>query len=268
MDTRIPTAVPSRRTHEVDHRGLRPDRPVHRVRRRHTRRAGSAPPDTGLPGTRSGPRPPSRAPQTPCPQAHFMRHTPTMEIAAHLTHLRQAGQSLADFAEAAGPDAPVPTCPDWQVHDLVRHTGAVHLWATAFVAEGTSRPGLWRTGLTWTGPSCSPGTARRTPRWSTRSRRRRTTWSAGRSCRRRRRGRSGRGARRTRRRCTGWTPSRRSAAPTGRPSMRPWRRTASTSCCAAFTRARAAGCVPRSRGRCGCGQRTRMRMRMRCGPYA
>ncbi|WP_327358485.1 maleylpyruvate isomerase family mycothiol-dependent enzyme [Streptomyces sp. NBC_01304] len=63
-----------------------------------------------------------------------------MEIAAHLTHLRQAGQSLADFAEAAGPDAPVPTCPDWQVHDLVRHTGAVHLWATAFVAEGHKSP--------------------------------------------------------------------------------------------------------------------------------
>ncbi|MDG4860330.1 maleylpyruvate isomerase family mycothiol-dependent enzyme [Streptomyces sp. T-3] len=63
-----------------------------------------------------------------------------MEIATHLSHLSLAGQSLADLAEAAGPDAPVPTCPDWQVRDLVRHTGTVHIWATAFVVEGHMSP--------------------------------------------------------------------------------------------------------------------------------
>jgi uncharacterized protein (TIGR03083 family) len=29
----------------------------------------------------------------------------------------------------------VPTCPGWQVRDLLRHTGAVHRWAAGFVAE-------------------------------------------------------------------------------------------------------------------------------------
>ncbi|MFI2368131.1 maleylpyruvate isomerase family mycothiol-dependent enzyme [Streptomyces sp. NPDC018833] len=43
---------------------------------------------------------------------------------------------LASAAEAAGPAAPVPTCPGWQVRDLLRHTGTVHRWATAFVTDG------------------------------------------------------------------------------------------------------------------------------------
>ena len=29
---------------------------------------------------------------------------------------------------ATGPDAPVSTCPEWTVHDLVRHLGRVHNW--------------------------------------------------------------------------------------------------------------------------------------------
>ncbi|GAA2993814.1 maleylpyruvate isomerase family mycothiol-dependent enzyme [Streptomyces fulvorobeus] len=59
-----------------------------------------------------------------------------MEIAEHITSLSDAGLSLAAAAEEAGPDAPVPACPDWQVRHLLRHTGMVHRWATAFVAEG------------------------------------------------------------------------------------------------------------------------------------
>ncbi|MFF8289318.1 maleylpyruvate isomerase family mycothiol-dependent enzyme [Streptomyces sp. NPDC016309] len=59
-----------------------------------------------------------------------------MEIMEHIKSLAEEGRLLADAAEAAGPDAPVPTCPDWRVRDLLRHTGMVHRWATAFVAEG------------------------------------------------------------------------------------------------------------------------------------
>ncbi len=63
-----------------------------------------------------------------------------MDTAAHIAALRREGQLLAANAEAAGPDATVSTCPGWQVRDLVRHTGAVHRWATGFVAERHTSP--------------------------------------------------------------------------------------------------------------------------------
>ncbi|MCX5053338.1 MULTISPECIES: maleylpyruvate isomerase family mycothiol-dependent enzyme [unclassified Streptomyces] len=59
-----------------------------------------------------------------------------METAQFLEILDREGQLFCLAAEAAGTDAEVPTCPPWQVRDLVRHTGMVHRWAAAFVAEG------------------------------------------------------------------------------------------------------------------------------------
>ncbi|MGW0190017.1 maleylpyruvate isomerase family mycothiol-dependent enzyme [Streptomyces sp. NPDC003362] len=50
--------------------------------------------------------------------------------------LDREGRLLAAAAERAGTDAKVPTCPGWQVRDLLRHTGAVHLWAASYVREG------------------------------------------------------------------------------------------------------------------------------------
>ncbi len=48
---------------------------------------------------------------------------------------------MADAAEAAGLDAKVPTCPDWRVRDLLRHTGGVHRFAAAIVGGRlTKRP--------------------------------------------------------------------------------------------------------------------------------
>ncbi|MFJ8822622.1 maleylpyruvate isomerase family mycothiol-dependent enzyme [Streptomyces sp. NPDC102467] len=58
-----------------------------------------------------------------------------MEIAEHLHVLDTEGRRLAVAAERAGVDAKVPTCPGWQIRDLLRHTGMVHRWAAAFVAE-------------------------------------------------------------------------------------------------------------------------------------
>ncbi|MEU1406040.1 maleylpyruvate isomerase family mycothiol-dependent enzyme [Streptomyces sp. NPDC005728] len=63
-----------------------------------------------------------------------------METAEFLRTLDREGRSLAAAAETAGTDAKVPTCPQWQVKDLLRHTGAVHRWATAYVAEGHTAP--------------------------------------------------------------------------------------------------------------------------------
>ncbi|UUU20019.1 maleylpyruvate isomerase family mycothiol-dependent enzyme [Streptomyces sp. DSM 40750] len=63
-----------------------------------------------------------------------------METAEHIRALDEEGRLLAAAARKAGTDAEVPTCPGWRVRDLVRHTGLVHRWATAFVAEGHTSP--------------------------------------------------------------------------------------------------------------------------------
>ncbi|PAZ15745.1 hypothetical protein CLM62_13225 [Streptomyces sp. SA15] len=59
-----------------------------------------------------------------------------MDTAEYVSILDREGRSLAAAAEEAGTGAEVPTCPGWQVRDLLRHTGMVHRWAEAFVAEG------------------------------------------------------------------------------------------------------------------------------------
>lgn len=59
-----------------------------------------------------------------------------METADFLQTLDREGRLLAAAAELAGTGAEVPSCPRWQVRDLLRHTGAVHEWAAAYVAEG------------------------------------------------------------------------------------------------------------------------------------
>ncbi|MFH8405658.1 maleylpyruvate isomerase family mycothiol-dependent enzyme [Streptomyces sp. NPDC018019] len=58
-----------------------------------------------------------------------------MEIADFIDSLERDGRLLADAAEKAGADAPVPTCPEWRVRDLLVHTGRVHRWATRYVAD-------------------------------------------------------------------------------------------------------------------------------------
>ncbi|MFD9165498.1 maleylpyruvate isomerase family mycothiol-dependent enzyme [Streptomyces sp. NPDC059558] len=63
-----------------------------------------------------------------------------MEITEHVQALAHEGELLAEAAERAGTDAAVPTCPGWRVTDLLRHTGSVHRWATAYVAERRLEP--------------------------------------------------------------------------------------------------------------------------------
>jgi uncharacterized protein (TIGR03083 family) len=63
-----------------------------------------------------------------------------MEIPAHVAALRREGGLLADAAERADPDQPIPTTPGWRMRDLVRHMGGVHRWARTHVAEGRMVP--------------------------------------------------------------------------------------------------------------------------------
>lgn len=64
----------------------------------------------------------------------------SMEISDYLAALRREGDALASVAARAALDAPIPTCAGWNLRDLIRHTGGVHRWATAHVAEGRTTP--------------------------------------------------------------------------------------------------------------------------------
>ena len=54
-----------------------------------------------------------------------------METATYLHAIRVDAAALADAGQVAGPAAPVPSCPEWTVADLLGHIGLVHRWATA-----------------------------------------------------------------------------------------------------------------------------------------
>src|ERR1700760_4095511 len=63
-----------------------------------------------------------------------------MRIDEHLTTLRTEGEPLAAAVAAAGWDAQVAGCPQWQVRDLVRHQGSIHRWARAIVTIPRVQP--------------------------------------------------------------------------------------------------------------------------------
>jgi uncharacterized protein (TIGR03083 family) len=56
-----------------------------------------------------------------------------MELDDYLAVIAAEGERFVAAAVEAGLDAPVPTCPDWVVRDVVLHNGEVHRWATAVV---------------------------------------------------------------------------------------------------------------------------------------
>ncbi|MEU6409553.1 maleylpyruvate isomerase family mycothiol-dependent enzyme [Microbispora sp. NPDC046933] len=61
------------------------------------------------------------------------------------THLRHTEAAAAEIGRMAavvrGADGttPVPTCPGWDLGELVAHTGAVHRWAAAMVRDAADR---------------------------------------------------------------------------------------------------------------------------------
>lgn len=54
-----------------------------------------------------------------------------MDHETYLAHIVEQSEALQAAAVAAGPSAPVPTCPKWTVHDLVSHIAGVHGWVCA-----------------------------------------------------------------------------------------------------------------------------------------
>lgn len=63
-----------------------------------------------------------------------------MEVLEHIAALRTNGDLLAMAAMHAELDAPIPTCPGWEMRDLLRHVGSVHRWATGIVVGRLTEP--------------------------------------------------------------------------------------------------------------------------------
>ena len=57
----------------------------------------------------------------------------------YLAHLAHDGARMAGLARG-NLDARVPTCPDWSLRDLLRHTGNVHRWFSSATRERTDGP--------------------------------------------------------------------------------------------------------------------------------
>jgi uncharacterized protein (TIGR03083 family) len=62
-------------------------------------------------------------------------HCEGVDVGGYVDALEREGAAFACAAERAGPDAQVPTCPEWTVRELVRHVGYVHRWAATYVRE-------------------------------------------------------------------------------------------------------------------------------------
>ena len=64
-----------------------------------------------------------------------------METADHITAIAREAELLAAAADRNGLDADIVWCPGWDMRDLVRHLGEIHLWAAGIVAQRTTK--LW-----------------------------------------------------------------------------------------------------------------------------
>jgi uncharacterized protein (TIGR03083 family) len=67
-----------------------------------------------------------------------------VETADYLDTITRESAALADAAARAGLAAPVPTCPDWTVADLVAHIGNVQQWARLTVETRATERISWR----------------------------------------------------------------------------------------------------------------------------
>jgi uncharacterized protein (TIGR03083 family) len=67
-----------------------------------------------------------------------------MQHRDYVEAIRADGAALAAAASAAGPGAPVPSCPLWSVADLLGHIGRIHRWVAQLVAQqATERGAHW-----------------------------------------------------------------------------------------------------------------------------
>jgi uncharacterized protein (TIGR03083 family) len=63
-----------------------------------------------------------------------------MQHAEYVDAFRREGAAFVDAARAAGVDAPVTSCGDWNVGDLCAHVGRLHRWAGSIVETRPADP--------------------------------------------------------------------------------------------------------------------------------
>jgi uncharacterized protein (TIGR03083 family) len=63
-----------------------------------------------------------------------------VDVAQYVTAIEIDGRMLGEAVERAGWHAPVPTCPGWQVRDLVRHLGHVHRRVAGMIVDRVVAP--------------------------------------------------------------------------------------------------------------------------------
>jgi uncharacterized protein (TIGR03083 family) len=63
-----------------------------------------------------------------------------MNVSEHIDVISREGTRILDAATRTSLGAAVPTCPDWQVRDLLHHLGSIHRWVTSLVREALPTP--------------------------------------------------------------------------------------------------------------------------------
>ncbi|MEU3469140.1 maleylpyruvate isomerase family mycothiol-dependent enzyme [Streptomyces sp. NPDC006687] len=64
----------------------------------------------------------------------------TAEQPDHRAAVAAEAARFADLVRGADMTAPVPTCPGWNLTDLVRHTGSVHRWFSVLLRQRIQAP--------------------------------------------------------------------------------------------------------------------------------
>jgi uncharacterized protein (TIGR03083 family) len=73
------------------------------------------------------------------PETAARASTTGLPVAAYIDAVRREGEALAGVAARTPLDAPIPTCSDWRLCDLLRHLGGVHRWATTYITTGRAQ---------------------------------------------------------------------------------------------------------------------------------
>ena len=63
-----------------------------------------------------------------------------MGVDTWISEIDSAGERIVEVLGDVDLAAPVPSCPGWDMGELVRHLGGVHRWATTFVVTGRTTP--------------------------------------------------------------------------------------------------------------------------------
>ncbi|HEY1297559.1 MAG TPA: maleylpyruvate isomerase family mycothiol-dependent enzyme [Chloroflexota bacterium] len=62
-----------------------------------------------------------------------------MDVPELIAGLRREGDRLLRVAATGDLNAPVPTCPGWELRDLLRHIGGIHRWARQVIGTPYTR---------------------------------------------------------------------------------------------------------------------------------